>query len=147
MHQMSMCHLKMRDNENHLHCDGKTSLLLKFGRQKKKTICKIKHDERKGMFRFLSKANKNGSVPRGHAGPRQIATDPHGFFRSHSIGNGPFNFPVEAFAVSSPCIINKTFTLGSPGKEKPVLGCFSDGISLHYCPINETYPSRSGAGV
>lgn len=99
--------------------------------------------ENEGFFYIKSK----WLCPQEHAGPRQIATDPHGIFRSHSIGNGLFNFPVEAFAVSSPCITDKMFTLDSPGEEKPVSGCFADGMSLHYCPINETYPSKSCAGV
>lgn len=55
--------------------------------------------------------SKNGSFPRDMLVlsvmtfsvdlPGQIATDLHGFFRAHSIGNGLFNFPQEA--LQFPC--------------------------------------------
>ena len=65
----------------------------------------------RGNISYLSKGNtsfllKNGSVPRDMLVLsimtlsadllRQIATDPHGFSRAHSIGNGLFNFPQGA---------------------------------------------------
>lgn len=65
----------------------------------------------KGNILYISKGNtslplKNGSVPGDMLVLsvmtlsadllRQIATDPHGFSRAHSIGNGLFNFPQGA---------------------------------------------------
>lgn len=52
---------------------------------------------KKGMFHTYQKRIKC-LCPQGHVGLRQIATDPHGFFRSHSIGNGLFNFPQGALS-------------------------------------------------
>lgn len=69
-------------------------------------ICKRKHKERREIFHMYQKGIKNGSVPGDMLVLsvmtlsadllRQIATDPHGFSRAHSIGNGLFNFPQGA---------------------------------------------------
>lgn len=42
---------------------------------------------------------------------RQIATDPHGFSRAHSIGNGLFNFPQEALPFPHHASLKRHFTL------------------------------------
>lgn len=70
-----------------------------------------KAQKEKGNILYLSKGNtilplKNGFVPRDMLVLsimtlsvdllRQIATDPHGFSRAHSIVNGLFNFPQGA---------------------------------------------------
>lgn len=62
MHQTSMCHLKMRDNENHLYCNQGLSLfstLDDMGEKKPSaSICKMRYDERKGMFFIYQKQIK-----------------------------------------------------------------------------------------
>ena len=73
-------------------------------------VCKRKqHKERRETFyikRECKSPLKTGSVPRDMLVLsvmtlsadllRQIVTDPHGFSRAHSIGNGLFNFPQGA---------------------------------------------------
>lgn len=74
-------------------------------------ILKTRYQKRREIFYTYQKGNtilplKNGFVPRdmlvlsimtlGVDLLRQIATDPHGFSRAHSIGNGLFNFPQGA---------------------------------------------------
>lgn len=43
---------------------------------------------------------------------RQIATDPHGFSRAHSIGNGLFNFPQGALPFPRYASLEKVSTFG-----------------------------------
>lgn len=71
---------------------------------------KRKRKEIREIFYIYQKGIKNGSVPGDMLvlsvmTPsadllRQIATDPHGFSRAHSIGNGLFNFPQGALPFS-----------------------------------------------
>lgn len=78
-------------------------------------VCKREAQGEKGNILCISKGNtspplKNGSVPRDMLVLsvmtlsadllRQIVTDPHGFSRAHSIGNGLFNFPQGALPFS-----------------------------------------------
>lgn len=85
-------------------------------------IYKRKHKEKRGIFYIYQKGVKNGSVPGDMLVLsvmtlsadllRQIATDPHGFSRAHSIGNGLFNFPQGALPF--PCYASL--------KKHPLLG-------------------------
>lgn len=69
-------------------------------------IYRREHKEEREIFYTYQMGIKNGSVPGDMLVLsimtlcadllRQIATDPHGFSRAHSIGNGLFNFPQGA---------------------------------------------------
>lgn len=77
--QTSTCHLKMRDNENQLCCDGGTSIHPSIfyrwrrnvcffnpgwrGKKPSTPICKMRHDERKGMFLIYQKRIKMALSP------------------------------------------------------------------------------------
>lgn len=43
---------------------------------------------------------------------RQIATDPHGFSRAHSIGNGLFNFPQGALPFPRSASLKRVWSVG-----------------------------------
>lgn len=88
-----------------------TCFLSRVASLKKKIPSFTCMDGKKKEIFWVSKGNtsfhlKNGCVPRdmlvwsvmtlGVDLLRQIATDPHGFSRAHSIGNGLFNFPQGA---------------------------------------------------
>lgn len=49
---------------------------------------------------------------------RQIATDPHGFSRAHSIGNGLFNFPQGALPFPRYASLKRHPLLGLVGRKK-----------------------------
>ncbi len=88
-------------------------------------ICKRKHKERREIFYIYQREIKKGFVPRdmlvwsvmtlGADLLRQIATDPRGFPRAHSIGNGLFNSHRE------PCHFLALHHL----KRRPLLGSVS----------------------
>lgn len=95
----------------------------------------------KGNILYISKGNvslplKNGSVPRDMLVLsvmtlsadllRQIATDPHGFSRAHSIGNGLFNFPQGALP----------FPRYASLKQHPLLGFGQSKKIFTECSIN-----------
>lgn len=92
-----------------LSCSYKTFTFCFSEREKKKIFSEWQKE--KGEIFWISKGNtslplKNGSFPWDMLVLsvmtlsvdllRQIATDPHGFSRAHSIGNGLFNFPQGA---------------------------------------------------
>lgn len=88
---------------------------------------------RREIFYIHQKGIKNGPVPgdmlvlsvmtltRAHL-LRQIATDPHGFSRTHSIGNGLFNFPQGALPFPCYASLKRHPLLGLVGRIK-ILKC------------------------
>lgn len=101
-------------------------------------VCKREQDkERREIFyikREYKSPLKNGSVPRDMLVLsvmtlsadllRQIVTDPHGFSRAHSIGNGLFNFPQGALPFPRNASLKRHALLGFASHTK---------ISTKYC--------------
>lgn len=68
---------------------------------------------------------------------RQIATDPHGFSRAHSIGNGLFNFPQGAMPFPRYASLRRRTLLVSAGRlasRLPKLSPPNSAVDhLHFC--------------
>lgn len=120
-------------------CCYATCNLCYYLKWKKKKSCKRYCKEKREIFyKYISNGTtslllKNGSVPQDMLVLsvmtlsadllRQIATDPHGFSRAHSIGNGLFNFPQGALP----------FPRYASLKQHPLLGLGTRRIFTEFC--------------
>lgn len=130
--------------------EGETSVFLTLD-DRKKTLRSYLQDEawwEKRNVSYISKANKNGSVPgdmlvwdklpltlMDFSGHIQLEMD-YSIFRRE-----PLPFPLPASPRRHPLWVRLV------RKTQQSQGVSLMELSLHYCSINQTHPSKSSAGV